>query len=89
MRQNIICKMENTRRKSKLAARNSIKQMEGGLKEKIDEIKDILLNDDARIEAYLDDPENLDLDGFDVQLNDDIRNMKEKLNNLIDSSSSE
>lgn len=71
--------------KSKLAARNSIKQMEGGLKEKIDEIKDILLNDDARIEAYLDDPENLDLDGFDVQLNDDIRNMKEKLNKLIDS----
>jgi tRNA modification GTPase len=69
--------------KSELAAKNSIKLVEGALYKKVKELKDMIINDNARIEAYLDDPENLDLDGFADSFNSDISTEIREIDHLI------
>ena len=43
----------------------------------------MIINDNARIEAYLDDPENLDLDGFADSFNSDISTEIREIDHLI------
>lgn len=50
--------------KNELALKNSVRQLEGGLSEKIKEIRQGILYETARIEAALDDPEHMSLDGY-------------------------
>lgn len=54
--------------KNELALDNSVKQLTGKLKEKIDIIRDKLLYETAYIESALDDPEHFNLDGYDDRL---------------------
>jgi len=46
------------------AVKNSVRQLNGNLCRKIKEIRDSVLRDTAFIEAALDDPEHISLDGF-------------------------
>ena len=46
------------------AVKNSVRQLNGNLCRKIKEIRDVVLRDTAFIEAALDDPEHISLDGF-------------------------
>jgi len=46
------------------AVKNSVRQLSGNLCKKIKEIRDSVLRDTAFIEAALDDPEHISLDGF-------------------------
>ena len=46
------------------AVKNSVRQLNGNLCRKINEIRDSVLRDTAFIEAALDDPEHISLDGF-------------------------
>lgn len=60
---------------SDLSASNSINQLRGKLFEKINYIREIILNETAFIEAALDDPEHYSLDDYP-------ENLRVKINNL-------
>ncbi len=60
------------------AVKNSVRQLNGNLCRKIKEIRDSVLRDTAFIEAALDDPEHISLDGFTDTLQEHTeQNLKE------------
>ena len=60
------------------AVKNSVRQLSGNLWRKIKEIRDSVLRDTAFIEAALDDPEHISLDGFTDTLTEHTEaNLKE------------
>ena len=60
------------------AVKNSVRQLNGNLCRKIKEIRDSVLRDTAFIEAALDDPEHISLDGFTDTLKEHTEvNLKE------------
>ena len=61
------------------AVKNSVRQLSGNLCRKIKEIRDSVLRDTAFIEAALDDPEHISLDGFTELLEE---HTKENLNEI-------
>ncbi len=71
--------------KSELAAKNSVKQLKGNIREEIKELREIILSKTAYIEAALDDPEHISLEGFDEELERDISEVEKRLNKLISS----
>ena len=72
--------------KSELALNNSINQLRGDIKQKISELRDRILQKTAFIEAALDDPEHFDLDGFPIQLKEEVTDILDQINSLIRSS---
>lgn len=75
--------MEVIRAKSDLALKNSISQLRGKVMTEIAELREIMIHHTAFIEAALDDPEHISLDGFTDELKDSIINVRERLNRLI------
>lgn len=69
--------------KNDLALRNSIKQLEGREYEIIKTIRDSILRDIAYIEAALDDPEHISIEGFSSELSEHINNYSQSINKLI------
>lgn len=71
--------------KSRYALESSMNQLSGRVKEKIVEIREVLLNDVAFIEAALDDPEHISLDDFaeklEINLNDSLKELKKIIDN--------
>ena len=71
--------------KNELALKNSLKQLGGGVQEKIVALRDRILHETARIEASLDDPEHLPLEGYREILQseneENIRELSELLRN--------
>jgi len=71
--------------KSRYALESSMNQLSGRVKEKIFEIREVLLNDVAFIEAALDDPEHISLDDFaeklEINLNDSLKELKKIIDN--------
>ena len=72
--------------KSNLALKNSVKQLKGQVKEKIVDLRERLISKTAYIEAALDDPEHISLDGFAESLEDEIDDILSEINKLIASS---
>lgn len=54
--------------KNELSRKNSIRQLKGGLSEKIREIRSEIIYEIAFIESALDDPEHISLDGYPEKL---------------------
>lgn len=54
--------------KNELFLKNSVKQLRGNVKTEIQAMRDEVLNEVAEIEAALDDPEHMSLDGFTERL---------------------
>ncbi|MBQ9828667.1 MAG: tRNA uridine-5-carboxymethylaminomethyl(34) synthesis GTPase MnmE [Lachnospiraceae bacterium] len=54
--------------KNRMAMDNSVKQLKGALYEKIRALRESILNDVAYIEAALDDPEHIPMEGFGEEL---------------------
>ncbi len=54
--------------KNELFLKNSVKQLRGNVKTEIQSIRNEVLNEVAEIEAALDDPEHMSLDGFTEKL---------------------
>lgn len=73
------------RAENEKAAVVSAKQISGELSEKIREVRESILHDTARIEASLDDPEHLSLDGFTDEFLPRLENQMQKLHALADS----
>ena len=71
--------------KSNLALKNSVRQLKGQVKDKIKDLRDRIISKTAYIEAALDDPEHISLDGFTETLNGEIEKIKKELNKLLSS----
>ena len=59
--------------KNELAAKTAISQLKGSLKNKIVELRDILIHKIAFIESALDDPEHYSLEGFSKELDKELK----------------
>ncbi len=62
----------------------SMAQLRGSVSEKIREFRGILLEDDAYIEAALDDPEHISLEGFTERLQEDVKKVQTGVLKLLD-----
>lgn len=62
----------------------SMAQLRGSVSEKIREFRGILLEDDAYIEAALDDPEHISLAGFTERLQEDVKKVQTGVRKLLD-----
>lgn len=71
--------------KNDKAMKASLKQLKGAVSDKVKQCRDMLLEDTAYIEAALDDPEHISLDGFDEKLGNDLEQVSTCLNQLISS----
>ncbi len=71
--------------KSELALKNSLSQLKGNVLEKIKEIRNSILLDTAYIEAALDDPEHISLDGFSEQLEQHVEVLQNDIFKLLNS----
>ena len=71
---------------SALALKNSVSQLRGQIKEKIVELREIILNDIAFLEAALDDPEHLPLGNFSETMREHTKLLKEEIEHLLDNS---
>lgn len=71
--------------KNDLALQSSLKQLEGSLRHKIDELRKVIIHHIAAIESALDDPEHMSIDGYGEQLLVDVRKIKQEIQILIDS----
>lgn len=72
--------------KNEYALSNSVNQLKGGISLKIKEIRDNILNQIAYIEAALDDPEHMSLEGYDEELKNITEGIVRELHNLIKAS---
>lgn len=77
--------MEVIRAKSDLALKNSMAQLQGRVLKEISGLREIIIRHIALIEAALDDPEHISLDGFTNELKESIIKIRERLKKLIDS----
>lgn len=77
--------MEVIRAKSDLALKNSMAQLQGRVLKEISDLREVMIHHTAFIEAALDDPEHISLDGFTNELKESIIKIRERLKKLIDS----
>ena len=77
--------MEVIRAKSDLALKNSMAQLQGTVLKEISELRDKMIHQTAFIEAALDDPEHISLEGFTNELKICIIEIRERLSKLISS----
>ena len=69
--------------KNEYALKSSVNQLDGKLSEKIRQIRDIIIEDIAFIEAALDDPEHISLDNFVDKLGINVDNCVDNVENLL------
>ena len=69
--------------KNDYALKSSVNQLDGKLSEKIKNIREIILNNVAFIEAALDDPEHFDIDANVDNLKNDVENCLNNVDNLL------
>jgi len=72
--------------KNDLALKNSINQLRGNVFDLIRKLREDILRDIAFIEAALDDPEHISLEGFDTELSEHIDNEAIIIEKLINES---
>jgi tRNA modification GTPase len=68
---------------SEFAAKNSLKQLKGDLKNEINKMRETILYNTAFIESALDDPEHYSLDGYPQKLEKIVDNLVDNVDNLI------
>lgn len=71
--------------KSDLAVKNSLKQLKGNVFDKVTEMRKRILLDTAFIEAALDDPEHISLEGFTEGLKNNVEILQNDISNLLKS----
>lgn len=78
--------MELIQAKSNIAVKNSMSQLRGKIKKKIEELRKVILEDLSFLEAALDDPEHITLDNFSETIRRHTQQLKEELEHLLDNS---
>lgn len=69
--------------KNDFALQSSVSQLQGTVSDKIKEIRADILENIAFIEAALDDPEHISLEGFDERLNNVVLRVEKQLHHMI------
>ncbi len=72
--------------KSEYALSSSVSQLRGSVSDKIKEIREVILHNIAFIESALDDPEHINIDGYEKELLEIVVDIKSKLKKLLESS---
>lgn len=75
--------MEVIRAKSDLALKSSLSQLRGRVLREITELRERILHHTAFLEAALDDPEHISLDGFAEELKISVIEIRKRLNHLL------
>jgi tRNA modification GTPase len=75
--------MDIIRADSELALGNSISQLRGNIKNKIQSLREILLEDIAFLEAALDDPEHISLDHYSENIEEHVEILKKEILHLL------
>ena len=70
--------------KNDTAVRNSVKQLRGSVREKVVKLRDDVIGEIAHIEAALDDPEHIELDGYHDHIESVMKNVSCEIKGLID-----
>lgn len=78
--------MDVIQSKSQIALENSLHQLRGNLKKKIENLRKIILEDVAYLEAALDDPEHISLDDFSETIEDHVSLLRKETDHLIQNS---
>ena len=76
--------MDVIQSKSEIALENSICQLKGTVKKKIEYLRNIILEDVAYLEAALDDPEHISLDDFSENIEKHVSHLLEETDHLIE-----
>lgn len=71
--------------KNEYALQNSVKQLKGNILGKIKEVRNSIIRDIAFIEAALDDPEHINVEGFSEELLEHVRMNQKELQQLLKS----
>lgn len=71
--------------KNELALKNSVNQLKGSIQKKLKGLRSEILRSTAYIEAALDDPEHINLDGFSEELLEQVDQNLRVIGELIDS----
>ena len=74
--------------KNEYALKSSVSQLDGKLSAKIKEIREVILNHVAYIEAALDDPEHISLDNYVNNIEKDVDNCVDNVYKLLKTSDS-
>lgn len=74
--------------KNAYALKSGMQQLKGGLKREISEIRALILEETAYIEAALDDPEHYDLEGYKGELKEKVETILFRISELIKTSES-
>lgn len=72
--------------KNEYALKSSVSQLDGKLSAKIKEIREVILNNVAYIEAALDDPEHISLDNYVNNIEKDVDNCVDNVYKLLKTS---
>lgn len=70
--------------KNEFALKASMKQLRGGVSDKVRSLRDRILSEIAYIEAALDDPEHISLEDYPASLEEKIFQMKNELKQMLD-----
>ena len=65
------------------ALKNSLRQLQGSVRQEIQEIRENILYEIAYIESALDDPEHMSLDGYRERLEHTVKQQKNRIEKLI------
>ena len=71
--------------KNELALKNSVKQLNGSISDKIRQLRSEIIYEIAFIESALDDPEHISLEGYPEKLNEKVKILIHDIKRLLDS----
>ncbi len=75
--------MDLIQAKNEYALKNSLRQLQGSVRQEIQEIRENILYEIAYIESALDDPEHMSLDGYRERLEHTVKQQKKRIEKLI------
>ena len=78
--------MDVIQAENQIALGNSLSQLRGNIKEKIKNLREILLTDIAFLEAGIDDPEHISLDEFSSILSSHVEMLQKEILLLLENS---
>ena len=80
--------MDLIQSKNEMALKSSLSQLKGTVRQKIEKLRSQILYEMAFVEAALDDPEHISLDGYSDELLTKVRKITEEVEKLLKSSES-
>lgn len=80
--------MDIIQSRNEYALTSSIRQLRGNLSESIKQLREEILYEIAFIEAALDDPEHISLEGYSENLNSKVGSLLERIGKLLDTADS-